>query len=112
MVKLRKYLLFFLAIFFLSALSKTIFEYRHNYAFYEEYRNDYEYEKKRNIELKTLLVKTKDSYEFEKNVRNKLNLHKENEVVLVIPEPTPTVLTPTLTPIPQYRQWIDVFFKN
>jgi hypothetical protein len=112
MGKLRKYLLFFMAFFFLSALSKTIFEYQNSYSFYEEYKKDYEYEKKRNIELKTLLVKTKDSYEFEKNVRNRLNLHKENEVILVIPEPTSKMISPTPTPVPQYQQWIDVFFKN
>lgn len=112
MGKFRRILLFFVAIFFFSALTKNIFEYRRNYSFYQQYKEEYEGEKKRNTELRTQLVKTEDSYEFEKTVRNKLNLHKENEVILIIPNPTPTTFLPTPTAIPNYMQWIDIFLKN
>ncbi len=112
MSRIKRIILFLLAFFFLSALSKNIFEYRKNYSFYNQYKQEYEKEKKRNIELKTMLVKTEDPYEFEKSVRNKLNLHKEDEVILVIPEPTPTVFTPTPTPVPNYKMWLDVFLKD
>ncbi len=87
-------------------------EYRNNLAFYQEYKDEYLKEKKRNGELKTEYVKTQDVYEFEKTVRNKLNLHKKNEVVLIVPEPTPTTAIFSPTPMPNYQQWIDTFFKN
>lgn len=112
MGKVKRIILIFVALFFFSALSKSIFEYRNNVAFHDQYKQEYEEEKKRNIELKTQLVKTQDSYEFEKTVRNKLNLHKVDEVIVVIPNPTPTVLIPTATPIPNYMKWLDVFIKN
>ena len=112
MGKFRRILLFFVALFFLTALSKSIFEYRNNLSFYQQYKQDFEEEKKRNIELKTQLVKTEDSFEFEKTVRNKLNLHKQDEVMVVIPNPTPTVLSPTPTVVPNYMKWLDAFLKN
>ncbi|OGK46777.1 hypothetical protein A3A93_03980 [Candidatus Roizmanbacteria bacterium RIFCSPLOWO2_01_FULL_38_12] len=108
----KRVILFILAIFFISALSKNIFEYRKNMAFYRQNRDEYESEKKRNIELKTLLVKTNDIHEFEKDVRNKLNLHKSNEYILVIPEPTPTSIAPNPTTIPNHIKWLQVFLKN
>lgn len=112
MGRIKRIILFLLAFFFLTALSRNIFEYQKNYSFYNQYKQDYEKEKKRNIELKTMLVKTEDSFEFEKSVRNKLNLHKENETILVIPEPTPTIFTPTPTAVPNYQMWLDVFLKD
>ncbi len=112
MHNIRRIVLFLVAFFFVSALSKSIFDYRKNLAFYEQYKQEFEAEKKRNIELKTQLVKTEDSYEFEKTVRNKLNLHKEDEVIVVIPNPTPTVLSPTPTVVPNYMKWLDIFMKN
>ncbi len=112
MEKIKRITLLFIGLFFISALSKSIFEYRKNVSFHNQYKQEYEKEKKRNIELQTQLVKTEDSYEFEKAVRNKLNLHKENEVIVVIPNPTPTVFVPSATPIPNYIKWIDIFIKN
>ena len=112
MGKLRRILYIFVAIFFFSALSKSIFEYRKNVAFYQQSKQEFQDEQKRNIELKTQLVKTEDPYEFEKTVRNKLNLQKQDEVIVVIPNPTPTILSPTPTQIPNYIKWLDVFMKN
>lgn len=94
------------------SLTKNIVEYQKNLAFHEDYKQEYLKAKKHNEELKTEYVKTQDSYEFEKTVRNKLNLHKKNEIILIVPEPTPTTYIPTPTPLPNYQQWIDVFFKN
>ena len=112
MPRIKRIILFLLAFFFLTALSKNIFEYRKNYSFYNQYRQDYEQQKKRNGELKTMLVKTEDSYEFEKSVRNKLNLNQKDEVILVIPKPTPTTFKPTPTPVPNYKMWLNVFLKD
>lgn len=59
-----------------------------------------------------LAVKTQDTYELEKTIRNKLNLTKPGETMVLIPQPTttPTILTPT--PLPVYKQWMNTFFKT
>lgn len=112
MLPLKRVIVLLIAAFFIMSLTKNILEYKKNLAFYEDYKNEYLNEKKHNEELKTEYVKTQDSYEFEKTVRNKLNLHKKNEVILIVPEPTPTTVISTPSPLPNYQQWIDVFFKN
>ena len=109
MQRFRRILLLLLAFFFITSLVRGLLDYLDNQQFYRDYRDAYEAEKKRNIELQTQLVKTEDIHEFEKIVRDKLNLHQPNEYIIVIPEPTPTVLTPTPTPIPNHVQWIQVF---
>ena len=112
MIPLRRIIVLLIAAFFIMSLTRNLLEYRKNLAFYNDYKNEYIKEKKHNEELKTEYVKTQDSYEFEKMVRNRLNLHKKNEIVLIVPEPSPTtvILSPTMPP--NYQQWIDVFFKN
>ncbi|MDA1316628.1 MAG: septum formation initiator family protein [bacterium] len=112
MARLKRIFLYLLAIFFISSLTKTIFEYRKNVQFYYNFTEEYAKEKKRNTELRTQLVKTQDIAEFEKTARNKLNLHKKDEYVMVLPQPTPTVITPTPTVAPNYAQWIELFFYN
>jgi len=46
----------------------------------------------------------------EKNIRQKLNLLKPNEIAIILPKITPT---PSPTPIiknPPYQQWWKLFF--
>jgi hypothetical protein len=109
---IKRFIFLMLALFFLSSLSKNILEYRKNIEFYNGYKNEYEEEKKKNNELKTLLVKTVDAHQMEKMIRNKLNLHKDNESIIIVPQitPTPTIIAPT--PVPNYKQWADTFFQN
>lgn len=109
MQRFRRILLLLLAFFFITSLVRGLLDYFDNQQFYRDYRDAYEMEKKRNIELQTELVKSQDIHEFEKIVRDKLNLQQPNEYIIVIPEPTPTVLTPTPTPIPNPEQWLQVF---
>jgi len=109
MQRIKRLLLYLLILFFITSLTRSLLDYAKNQQFYQDYKNEYQKEKKRNTELKTQLVKTQDINEFEKIVRDKLNLHQPNEYVLVIPNPTPTILTPTPTQIPNYQQWIDTF---
>lgn len=108
----RRFLLYSILVFLIISLSKNILEYRRNINFYNDYQEQFNKEKKRNIELKTKLIKVKDVEEFEKTVRNKLNLQKPNETILVIPNPTPTLFVPTSTPVPNYRQWANVFSQG
>lgn len=110
MQRVRKTLLFLLAIFMITSMARGFFEYRKNQAFYSDYEKQYKDLKKENTELKTNFVRAQDMYEFEKIARNKLNLQQPNEFVVVIPDPTPTVLTPTPTPQPNHKQWVDLFF--
>jgi len=112
MARLKRIFLFLLAIFFISSLTKTIFEYRRNLQFYNNFKEEYVKEKRRNTELRTHLVKTQDITEFEKIARNKLNLHKQDEYILILPQPTPTIITPTPTIVPNYIQWVRVFFPH
>lgn len=109
---IKKIIYAFLLFFFISSLTRNIIEYNKNLAFYEGYKKTYEEEQAKNNKLKTLLVKTEDTNQIEKTLRNKLNLSKEKESIVVInvPTPTPTVLPPT--PAPNYKQWIDTFFQN
>lgn len=107
---LRKIVFFLLLLFFFSSLTKNLFDYGKKLSFFEDFRKEYEKEKKRNIELKTQLLKKSDPNEIEKTIRNKLNLLRPDEVVIILkqPTPTPTVITPT--PLPNYLQWLKVFF--
>lgn len=99
-------------IFLFTSLTRSYFEYQKNIRFYQSYKESYEKEKKKNITLKTEVLKQGDFYEIEKTIRNKLNLLKENEVALIIPEPSPTT-TPIITPIiPVYKQWWGLFFSR
>ena len=110
MITLRRIIFGFFILFFLSSLTKNFFEYRKNIAFYEQYKVEYEAEKKRNNELKTQLVKNSDSFEMEKRIRNKLNLLKDGETAILLPEPTPTPTVVIPTPMPPQAQWAEVFF--
>ena len=84
--------------------------YRNKVAFYQNYLNDYEKEKRRNVELKTELLKKSDPNEIEKTIRNKLNLLKPDEVAIILKQPSPTPVIITPTPLPNYLQWWEVFF--
>lgn len=108
----KKILFTFLAIFFLSSLTKNLIEYRKNLSFYENYKKEYEAEKKQNIALKTQALKKSDPNEVEKIIRNKLNLAKPNEITIMLPDPTPSPLPSPTIIVPVYQQWAEVFFKN
>lgn len=107
---LRKITFFLFIIFLFTSLTRSYFEYQKNIRFYKSYKESYEQEKKKNISLKTEILKQADPHEIEKTIRNKLGLLRENEESLIIPEPSPTP-TPIITPVvPIYRQWWKVFF--
>lgn len=65
----------------------------------------------KNKELKVSKQAGSSPFEVEKNLRNKQNLIRENEIVVIIPSPSlyPTpFLKPTEYP---YRQWMQLFFQ-
>jgi hypothetical protein len=109
---IKKLIVAFLILFFLSALTKNFFEYRKNLEFYNSFKNDYDTEYKKNISLRTQIIKNNDPNQIEKTIRDKLNLVKEKELVVIIPPPTPTPVIIIPTPMPVYEQWVHTFFKN
>lgn len=102
---------FVLISFLILSFAKNIVDYQRSVKFSQEYKDDYDKEKKNNIALKTKILKQKDLYEIEKMIRNKLNLSRADEVSLIIPNPTPypTIIIPTQPPI--YSQWLNLFFQ-
>lgn len=110
MKKVRDVLMIFFIVLLLFSLVKSILNYKDKFQFYQDYKSDYDKEVKRNIELKTQVVKNVSTSEIEKTIRNKLNLLKPNEVAIILPSPSPTPILLTPTPIPSWRQWFNLFF--
>ena len=109
---IRKTLLFLVVLFLFFSLSKNIFDYRKTLNFYDSFKNDYEKEKKNNITLRTEILKNNDPNELEKTIRDKLNLLKDNEIAVIIPQPTATPEPPKKPVLPIYQQWFQVFFRQ
>ena len=109
---LRRGFLFLLFLFLISSLTRNLFEYKKNYSFYENYKKEYEEARQKKTRLKTEILKKNDPNEIEKIIRNKLNLLRPNEIAIILPQPTPTPLIFTPTPLPVYQQWLETFFKD
>ena len=109
---LKKLPLTIFILFIFISLVRNLLNYREKLKFYDDYKNEYEKEYKKSLSLKTEYLKKTDQYEIEKTIRNKLNMVKDNEVSVMLPEITssPIVLTPT--PLPNWQQWKNLFFSN
>jgi cell division protein FtsB len=111
-MKLIKKVIFVLFLIFLfSSLLKNIFNYQGRLQFYQDYKKDYENERRRQRELQTAILKKKSAQELEKTIRNKLNLLKADEVAILLPSPTPPPATITPSSLPNWVKWWQVFFK-
>jgi len=111
MANVRRLLLYLFLIFIIISLIKNIIDYRKKYNFYLGFKQDFEKEKKKNIEYKTEYLKKTDHNELEKTIRNRLNLSKPDELVVIMQRPTPTPFIITPTPLPNWRQWMNLYFK-
>jgi len=111
MTIVKKIIFVLLIIFLFSSLFPNILDYKNKISFYQQTKKEYEAEKKKQIELRTEIVKKKSADEVEKTIRNDLNLLKPNEIVIIIPSPTPRPLFITPTPAANWRQWLDLFVK-
>jgi len=112
MKSIKTVLVLLFLLFLVSSLTKNIIDYQKKLQFYEDYKSEYESEKKRNITLKTEVLKNSDLNEIEKTLRNKLNLLKPNEIAIIVPTPTPTVSTLTPIPLPPWQQRKELFLKR
>lgn len=98
-------------VFLFISLVKNIVDYQDKLRFFNGFKTKYEEEKKRNISLKTDVIKNSDPNQVEKTIRDKLNLSRENEQVVILPEPSPTP-EPAITPTyPVWRQWLNIFLQ-
>lgn len=110
-MELAKRVLYIIIVLFLFfSLTKNLFDYGNTVQFYEGYKKEFEDQRKKNLVLKTSILKSKDPNELEKTIRNKLNLTKEGEIAIIIPEPTKIPKSPTPTPMPFYQQWWNYLF--
>lgn len=110
MILLKKLGIILIMGFVFFSLTKNILDYRAKLRFFEDYKHKVEVEEKRNITLKTEILKSKDPYRLEKTIRDKLNLERPNEVAVILPQPTPTPVVVIPTPAPVWKQWWNLFF--
>lgn len=108
---IKNIIFFFLLLFLFSSLLKNLFGYKSKLDFYQQFKQNFEKEKKRNIELKTEVVRKKSTEEIEKTIRNNLNLLKDNEIALIIPPPPKTPISIIPTPLPNWKQWRKLYFE-
>jgi len=112
-MKLIKNIIFvFLLLFLFSSLLRNLFGYKSKLQFYQQFKKNFDKETKRNIELKTEVVRKKSIEEIEKTIRNDLNLLKDNEIALIIPSPPKISVSITPTPLPNWKQWWELYFKK
>ncbi len=109
MNRIKKIFVVFIFFLLLNGLIKSFSSFREKYQFYLNFKNEYEKLKKRNIELKTDLLRKNDLAEIEKKAREKLNLGKKDETVVILSYPTPTPTIITSTPKPNWKQWLGVY---
>lgn len=108
MPTIRNIIFFILTFFLVVSLSKNILDYKQKMQFFNTYQKELNDEKERNKKLQNEIVKSKDLETREKYIRNKLNLLKNGEVMLILPI-TPT---PIVTPTPlkaNWQKWMDLF---
>lgn len=108
---MRKVVFFLILFFLIVSLIRNTLEYRKSLTYYRETKTNLTAAIEKNKQL--LLEKTTagSAFEIEKNLRNKENLVREGETMIIVPSPSPTP-TPVLAPKrPPYQQWIGVFFE-
>lgn len=99
--------LILVALFFASSLIRSIATYRDKMDFYRTLEAERDKEKTINKKLKSNVRKSHDYYYVERNIREKLNLLKEDEISVILPPlsptPIPTAL-PTKTPLQEWKE--------
>lgn len=107
---MKKLLILILLALPIMALSKSIWDSVQKNSFYDVSLKQYNEQLEINKKLKSDLAKSKDYYEVEKMIRNKLGKTKPEETELIIPRPTVSP-TPVPTSVPAvYEQWKRVLF--
>lgn len=99
--------LFFLIFYF----SINILNYQNKNKFYSDYLKELKKETEKEKQLKNEIVKNKNFETIEKNIREKLNYHKENEITIIMPNIT---ITPTPKTIQKsnIEQWFELLTQK
>lgn len=108
---MRKIVFFIVLFFLVVSLIRNVTDYQRNMSFYDQTKNNFYKALRKNKELKVHKQASSSPFEVEKNLRNKQNLLRKNEIIVIIPPPqlTPTpIIKPTEAP---YRQWMRLFFQ-
>lgn len=109
---IKKIVLFFLFFFIVFSLTKNIFDYKNKISFFQQLKSEFVNETEKNKKLKAELAKTNDYYYLEKNIREKLNLVKPNEIVVILPKTEPQkVKNKETIRKPTYTQWLELFLN-
>ncbi len=108
-MKIKDIFLTFVLLFLLFSLAKGLFVYFDRFKIYKELKEKEQKLKKKKIELQTRIKKAKSPDFIEKSIRNKLQLTKPGETIVILSYPTPTPITPTPTPKPIPLQWVEIF---
>lgn len=103
---------FFIVLFFLViSLIRNTFDYQRNLTFYNQTKENFEKAFAANKDLKVRKQSGSSPFEVEKNLRNKQNLLRKDEIILIIPSPSP-LPTPYVRPTePAPKQWLRLFFQ-
>jgi len=108
---MRKMVFFIVLFFLVVSFIRNIADYQHNLSFYDETKNNFDKATLENKVLKAQKQADSSPFEVEKNLRNKQNLLRDNEIILIIPSPSP-LPTPFVRPTEApYRQWLRLFFQ-
>lgn len=101
-----------IVIFIIISLVKTLLGYGEKFTYYQEREKNYMAEKKRNNKLKGDIIKAQDQQTVEEQIRNKLNRTKTHEILVILPEKTPTPTPSPTTAVPPSIQWLQLFKIN
>lgn len=107
---IKNIVVFIFITFLIYSLSRSLFDYKKKFSFFEEYKIEWQKQLDKNKKLKSEILKNQDYYTVEKNIRQKLNLLKPNEIAIILPK-----ITATPSPTPEikkasYEQWLELFF--
>jgi len=108
---MRKIVFLIVLIFLVVSLIRNGFDYQRNISFYNQTKTNFEKAITNNKELKLRKQASSSPFEVEKNLRNKQNLLRKDEIMVIISSPSPNP-TPNVVPSEYpYKQWIRLFFQ-
>lgn len=93
-------------------LTQNIFDYQRKIDFYKQIMQEKDVEVKRTHSLNNELAKNKDIDQIERNIRQKLNLLKEKEIAVILPNIS---ITPTPKPLPtktNLQLWFELLLSK
>ena len=108
---MRKIVFIFVLFFLVISLVRNVADYQRNISFYDQTKNNFDKALLENKELKVHKQEGSSPFEVEKNLRNKQNLLRDNEIIVIIPSPSPTLAPFVRPPEPPVRQWMRLFFS-